>query len=166
MKATIRQFGVAVLLIFFSSTAIWVPASAADEVPSLDTAEAELTALLHYFLANSSTEAAHAKFWADDLVYTSSNGTRFGKDAIMEGFASDGESEEAPAEDDGPTLVYTGEDVNVQVFGEAAIVTFRLVGTPDDGSAPSEYFNGGTFVKRQGAWRAVSWQATIIPAED
>ncbi|MGI9200763.1 MAG: nuclear transport factor 2 family protein [Woeseiaceae bacterium] len=165
MKSSIRQFGFAVLLIFFSATGIWVPAAAADEVPSLDTAEAELTALLHYFLANSNTEAAHAKFWADDLVYTSSNGTRFGKDAIMEGFASGGDDDEAPAENEGPTLVYTGEDVKVQVFGETAIVTFRLVGTPDDGSAPSEYFNSGTFVKRQGAWRAVSWQATIIPAE-
>jgi len=165
MKLTIRQFGVAVLLSFFSCTAVWVPASAADEVSSLDTEQAELTALLHYFLANSSTEAAHAKFWADDLVYTSSNGTRFGKNAIMEGLASDSENEEAAAENEGPTLVYTGEDVNVQVFGDTAIITFRLVGTPDDGSAPSEYFNSGTFLKRQGAWRAVSWQATIIPAE-
>ena len=143
------------------------PAAAEDQ-----SQQAELTAMLHDFLANSSTEAAHAKFWADDLVYTSSNGTRFGKDSIMEGFApSDAEEaveeeEDAAEEDDSPAMVYTGEDVKVQVYGTTAIVTFRLVGTPDDGSANSEYFNSGTFLKRDGAWRVVSWQATIIPPGD
>ncbi len=132
-----------------------------DAVPPSDTATAELTALLQYFLENSGTEAAHAKFWADDLVYTSSNGTRFGKSDIMEGFAAEGA-------DDGeaPSTVYSGEDVNVQVFGTTAVVTFRLVGTPDDASEISQYYNSGTFLKRQGIWQAVSWQATIIPPAD
>jgi len=126
-----------------------------DAVPSSDTATAELTAILHYFLTHSSTEAAHAKFWADDLVYTSSDGTRFGKAEILADFA-DEESEE-------PDTVYSGEDVNIQVFGTTAVVTFRLVGTPDDGSENSQYFNSGTFLKRHGMWQAVSWQATVIP---
>lgn len=133
-----------------------------DAVPSSDTAKAELTASVHYFLKNSSTEAAHAKFWSEDLVYTSSSGSRYGKADIMSGFA---EENEAVEEDEEPTTVYTGEDVNIQVFGTTAVVTFRLVGTPDDGSATSEYFNSGTFVKQHGAWQAVNWQATIIPAE-
>ncbi len=25
------------------------------------------------------------------------------------------------------------------------------------------YFNTGTFLKREGKWQAVAWQATIIP---
>lgn len=162
MVSLIRRMGIcsALGLVALSSLAI-SPAAAED-----DGAEAELRAMLHDFLANSSTEAAHARFWADDLVYTSSNGTRFGKDSIMEGFAAGDEEEEEPVdqdEDQGPALVYTGEDVKVQVYGTTAIVTFRLVGTPDDDSANNEYFNSGTFLKRDGEWRVVSWQATIIP---
>jgi len=129
---------------------------------------AELTAMLHFFLANSSTEEAHQHFWAEDLVYTSSNGTRFGKADIMQGFAEpeeEGAEEEAEEESDGPNVVYTGEDVNVQLFGTTAVVTFRLVGTPDDGSAIQSYFNSGTFLKRHGEWQVVVWQATIIPDE-
>jgi hypothetical protein len=56
----------------------------------------EITALLQDFLANSHKEAAHERFWAEDLVYSSSAGLRFGKAEIMEGFASnDGEIEDA-----------------------------------------------------------------------
>ena len=163
----IRRFAVCSLLGLVALSGLAISPAAADD----GSAQAELTAMLHDFLANSSTEAAHAKFWADDLVYTSSNGTRFGKDSIMEGFAA-GDAEEAAEnedeaqEDQGPALVYTGEDVKVQVYGTTAIVTFRLVGTPDDGSANNEYFNSGTFLKRDGAWRVVSWQATIIVPGD
>jgi NAD(P)-dependent dehydrogenase (short-subunit alcohol dehydrogenase family) len=134
-----------------------------DAALSSDASTAELTAMLHDFLANSSTEAAHAKFWADDLVYTSSNGTRFGKEELMGNFAAEDGAEETEEDSDEPETVYSGEDVSIQVFGTTAIVTFRLVGTPDDGSELSEYYNSGTFLKRHGMWQAVSWQATIIP---
>lgn len=120
--------------------------------------ETELTAMLQQFLAAAGEEEAHARFWADDLVYTSSNGTRRGKAEIMAGFESTGEEESA-----GPDMVYSGEDVNVQIYGTTAVVTFRLVGTPADGSEVKNYFNTGTFLKRGGQWQAVAWQATIIP---
>lgn len=50
-----------------------VPLSAADD-------RAVLEALLNRFLAGASVNdvATHDRFWADDLVYTSSNGTRLG----------------------------------------------------------------------------------------
>ncbi len=118
-----------------------------------------LTSMLDDFLANATEQEAHAQFWADDLVYTSSNGTRFGKADIMAGF----ENEESEGE--GPEMSYSGEDVNVQVFGTTAVVTFKLVGTPADGSDVKSYFNTGTFLKRGGKWRAVAWQATVIPAD-
>ena len=167
MISTIRRMGVCLIvgLVAFGSLAL-SPLAAADDGTQAD--DAELRAMLHAFLAHSGTEAAHEYFWADDLVYTSSNGTRFGKSDIMEGFAAsteDAPEEQEEQEEPGPTLVYTGEDVKVQIYGTTAIVTFRLVGTPDDGSAKSEYFNSGTFLKRDGEWRVVSWQATIIPAE-
>jgi NAD(P)-dependent dehydrogenase (short-subunit alcohol dehydrogenase family) len=135
-----------------------------DAVPATDNAVAELTTKLHEFLENSSSEDAHANFWADDLVYTSSNGTRFGKADIMSGFAATADDAE-DAEGEEPSVVYTGEDVQVQVFGTTAVVTFKLVGTPDDGSAGQQYYNSGTFLKRHGVWQAVNWQATKTPAE-
>ena len=170
MLSTIRRLGVvfvfAILSIagFSSSSAIAAEQGAQKAVQPSDSATAELTALLHYFLANSATEAAHAKIWSDDLVYTSSNGSRYGKADIMGNFADEDEPEEATEESEGPQTVYTGEDVNIQVFGTTAVVTFRLVGTPDDGSETSQYFNSGTFVKQHGSWQAVMWQATIIPS--
>jgi len=118
----------------------------------------ELTAMLHKFLGTSDKREAHVDFWADDLVYTSSNGTRFGKADILSGF-----EEPAEAEDAGPAMAYTGEDVKIQLFGTTAIVTFQLVGTPDDGSDVLNFYNTGTFLKRGGQWRAVAWQATVIP---
>ena len=123
--------------------------------------EALLTQLLERFLdgASRGDPEAHRRFWDDDLVYTSSGGERFGKAEILEGLESAGE-DEAPAVD------YSAEDIRVRVYGDAAVVAFRLVGAPADGSAPSRYFNTGSFVRRADGWRAVAWQATRIPAPD
>jgi len=126
-------------------------AMASDDVDAL-------TAMLQQFLGTSDKREAHEVFWAEDLVYTSSNGTRVGKADIMAGFDEPDEEESA-----GPVVAYTGEDVKVQLFGTTAIVTFKLVGTPDDGSEIKHYFNTGTFLKRGGKWQAVAWQATVIP---
>ncbi len=123
-----------------------------------NTDESELTTMLHEFLSSSEKQEAHATFWADDLVYTSSSGERFGKADIMSGF-EETDSEESTE----PAVAYTGEDVKVQLFGTTAVVTFQLIGTPDDESGVKNYFNTGTFLKRDGNWQAVAWQATVIP---
>ena len=123
----------------------------------------DLTALLHEFLAAADKAEMHERFWADDLVYSSSAGLRFGKADIMAGFAS--ASEEAAE----PAVVYSGEDVDVRLYGDTAVVAFRLVGTPADASgdeAVQRYFNTGMFVRHDGTWQAVAWQATKIPAEE
>ena len=124
-----------------------------------------LAAMLHDFLANSATAAAHEKFWADDLVYSSSAGLRFGKADIMKGFeASDDEAASDP-----PDMVYTGEDVDVRLYDDMAVVAFKLVGTPTDAAAADDvlyYYNTGTFLKRDGVWRVVAWQATKIPPDE
>jgi hypothetical protein len=120
----------------------------------------DLAAMLHEFLAGADNAAAHDKFWADELVYTSSSGTRTSKAEIMQGFA---EADEDTSTAAGP--VYTGEDLQIQIFGTTAIVAFRLVATPvgADDSAVQSYFNTGTFLKRNGVWKVVAWQATKIP---
>jgi len=118
----------------------------------------ELTTMLQTFLASADQKESHVKFWADDLVYTSSDGSRFGKADILSGF-TDADDNMKPES----AIRYTGKDVKVQLFGTTAVVTFQLVGTPDDGSEVKNYFNSGTFLKRGGKWQAVSWQATVIP---
>jgi len=127
----------------------------------------DLTSLLQDFLSNSDKEAAHARFWADDLVYSSSAGLRFGKADIMEGFASsDDEAEDA---DSVPAIAYSGEDVDVRLYGDMAVVAFKLVGTPTDEASGADmmyYFNTGTFLKRDGIWQVVAWQATRIPSNE
>ena len=116
----------------------------------------ELTGLVSSFLSAADDRTAHQKFWADDLVYTSSSGTRVDKAEILSGFSQE---DTAAA----PTIVYSAEDLDVRVYDDAAVVAFRLVGTPTDGSRVLYYFNTGTFLKRGGVWQAVAWQATKIP---
>ena len=131
-----------------------------------DSADAdELTVMLQEFLAGASGAAAHERFWAEDLVYTSSRGTRTTKAEIMQGFsAADND------ESEGPGPVYSAEDIQIRVYGTAAVVAFRLVATPAGEYAQSGtdsvvqyYFNTGTFLKRDGRWQVVAWQATRIP---
>jgi ketosteroid isomerase-like protein len=131
----------------------------------------ELTNMLNTFLACASVNdvAAHDRFWAEDLIYTSSSGERIGKADIMNGLntpapANEGEAAAAPT-------VYTAEDIRIQQYGDTAIVAFKLVGTTQaaagNTSASPEilyYYNTGTFLRRDGQWRVVAWQATRIPA--
>jgi hypothetical protein len=120
----------------------------------------DIEAMLHEFLAAAHLQPVHATFWAEDLIYTSSDGSRIGKAEIMAGFDGAEGSDEAPA------MVYSGEEVKIRVFDDAAVVTFKLIGTPTDKSADEVvlyYFNTGTFLKRDGVWQVVAWQATKIP---
>jgi len=122
----------------------------------------DIESLLREFLAAAHVEAAHASFWAEDLVYTSSDGSRFGKAEIMSGF------DEVVASDESPETVYSAEELTVRVFDDAAVVTFRLVGRPTDKSLQQDvlyYFNTGTLLKRDGVWQVVAWQATKTPPQ-
>jgi uncharacterized protein YciI len=136
------------------------PAPPAPPAP----AAAELTALLNEFLAGASRSdaAIHDRFWADDLVYTRAAGQRLGKAEIL----SDVRSAAAP-KPGAPATTYGAEDVRIQQYGDTAIVAFRLVGTTGAGASATAdtYLNTGTFVKRDGRWQAVAWQATRVPAE-
>lgn len=118
----------------------------------------ELASLVEDFLANTHLAETHEKFWANDLVYTSSNGTRFGKGEILSGF-----DEDPGVASDWPT--YSAEDMAVRIHGDTGVVTFKLVGTPpaDSEESVSYYFNTGTFLRRHGVWQAIAWQATKIP---
>lgn len=101
----------------------------------------------------------HDRFWAEDLIYTSSNGSRTTKADIMGGMS------EAADRSEEPSTRYHAEEVQVKLYGRMAVVAFKLVAVstePDDNDR-MEYYNTGTFVKQKGEWRAVAWQATKIP---
>jgi Domain of unknown function (DUF4440) len=121
---------------------------------------AELTKLLNDFLAATNDPAMHERFWADDLIYTRSAGGRVTKSEILRDMRS------APAPKPGdPKIVYSAEDVRIQQYGDTAILAFRLVSTTTlaESSQVATFLNSGTFVKRNGKWQVVSWQATRAP---
>jgi ketosteroid isomerase-like protein len=123
---------------------------------------AELTNLLKEFLAGASRNdaATHDRFWAEDLIYTGSSGRRIGKADIMR------DMRPAPAPKPGdPTTTYGAEDIRIQQYGDTAVVAFRLVGRTEKGgkTVVANYLNSGTFLKRNGRWQVVNWQATRMP---
>lgn len=119
--------------------------------------------LLGEFLTGASQNDAeiHGRFWAEDLIYTSSNGERVTKQMIMDGLGDD-----SPNESD-QTPQYHAEETQIQLFDDMAVVAFKLVAvTPGSaGEERMEFYNTGTFQKRDGQWKAVAWQATRIPEE-
>ena len=131
---------------------------------------AELHRMLDEFMAGATVNdaAAHDRFWADDLIYTSSSGERFGKAEIMKGLSAAKADPSSVSEE--PVMGYGAEDVRIQQYGDTAIVAFTLVGTKaGDATAGTpestqRFFNTGTFLRRDGTWKVVAWQATRIPA--
>lgn len=121
---------------------------------------AELTKLLNDFLAGAGKNDAgvHERFWAEELIYTGSSGRRVSKADIMKDVRS------SPAAPAGERTTYSAEDVRIQQYGDTAIVAFRLVGKVEKGNSTSvtNYLNSGTFLKRNGKWQVVNWQATRL----
>ena len=80
---------------------------------------------------------------------------------------AENETEKASASVD-----YRAEDTDIRLFGDTAVIAFRLVAEPGSVNAggkqaeKTEFFNTGTFVKRDGKWQAVAWQATKIPPDE
>lgn len=117
----------------------------------------KLTQLLHTFMegASNNDRENHDAFWAEDLIYTSSNGTRFGKAEIMAGFDTETDVSETTK------TIYTAEEVQINIFDDMAVVAFKMKGTT--GEAVQYYYNSGTFLNRNNNWQVVNWQATKIP---
>jgi hypothetical protein len=126
----------------------------------------ELTQLLRQFLEGASHNdlKMHERFWAEDLIYTSSSGHRRNKNDIRRDVAKEASSPEAKGEE----TRYTADDIRIQQYGTTAIVAFELVGTvtKEGKTETNHYLNTGTFLKRDGKWQAVAWQATKKAADD
>jgi Domain of unknown function (DUF4440) len=136
-----------------------LPAQTAADTP-------ELTKLLQDFLAGASKNdiAMHNRFWADELVYTSALGRRKSKADIMRELRE--ETKATPKPEEG-TTVYTAEDIRIQQYNDTAVVAFRLVATTERAGTKEvkNFLNTGTFLKRNGKWQVIAWQATALPKE-
>ncbi|WP_066966461.1 nuclear transport factor 2 family protein [Microbulbifer sp. Q7] len=132
-----------------------------------------LNDLLNQFLAGAADDIqVHQRFWADDLIYTSSSGQRFGKAVIIDGMQKAEEEEKNSRNEEveaSAPMRYRAEDTDIRLLDNTAIIAFRLIAEPasssDKQAKKMEFFNTGTFVKRDGEWRALAWQATKIPPE-
>ena len=132
--------------------------------PDAARTRSEIATLLTTFLtpAVNNSAAGHERFWADDLVYTSSSGKVMSKADILNSFAAVPKSAAAAAGKPGP--VFSAEDILVRPYGNMAALTFRLVEHDPDGKV-STFRNSGTFLLRNGTWQAVTWQATRVTAQ-
>jgi len=100
--------------------------------------------------------STYNRFFADDVIYTRNSGQVVTKKDIL-------------ADTGNPTVpranaMFTGEDFTVHQYGNLAVVNFRLVmhATDKDTPVTHSFRNTGTFMKRNGQWQAVAWQATPI----
>jgi ketosteroid isomerase-like protein len=122
------------------------------------TATQEVTALLREFIAaaGSGDRAIFDKFFADDVIYTRASGVVITKASIMEGLGKPAPASEGKSS-------YSAEDITVHEYGDTVIVAFRLEGKTEhaDGNVDTAHYrNTGTFLRRNGRWQVVAWQAT------
>jgi Domain of unknown function (DUF4440) len=129
--------------------------------PDAGRTRSEIATMLTTFLtpAVNNSAAGHARFWADDLVYTSSAGKVMRKADIMKSIAD--EPKPAAGDQAKPGPVFTAEDILVRPYNNMAALTFRLVEHDPDGKI-STFRNSGTFLLRNGKWQAITWQATRV----
>jgi hypothetical protein len=102
--------------------------------------------------------AVHARFWADDLIYTSGRGEVKSKAEIVAGVAAAAQG----LKTDTPRTTYAAEEIRVRPYGNFAALNFRLLVNNPDGTRWYSR-NSGTFIWRSGQWQVVTWQATREP---
>lgn len=117
----------------------------------------QLTETIEEFLYGASINdpQAHAQFWANELTYTSSRGSRYDKNTLMSGL----QGVEAYNPDNVMTW-YGAEDIQIKPLGEAVIVNFTLTSTTE-GEVTDRFYNTGVFVHRDDRWQAINWNATV-----
>ncbi len=156
---TIRKLGALIALACLTTT---MSAHGGDAKP--ERTRREISEMLTTFLtpAVNNSSAGHERFWADDLVYTSSTGKVMSKADILKSFPEDTKPKTEQKPED--RAVFTAEDVLVRPYGDTAALTFRLVERDADGKI-SYFRNSGTFLLRNGKWQAITWQATRVAPE-
>jgi ketosteroid isomerase-like protein len=118
----------------------------------------ELTTLLHNFLdgAAKGDKAAFERFFDEDVIYTRAVGAVIDRASILKNVE--------PPKPGEPADHYDAEDILVHQKGDVAVMNFRLVVEAEEHGKPekSYYRNTGTFLRENGQWKVIAWQATPI----
>ncbi|HEV7553479.1 MAG TPA: nuclear transport factor 2 family protein [Candidatus Angelobacter sp.] len=134
-------------------------AQATKPAAQQDAATQQVTQLVRDFLANvpKNDPKIFQEFFADDVIYTRAVGVTVAKADILKNI-------DARAAAD-PQAKFEADDFTVHPYGEMAVVNFRLIAHNAENGQPTTvyYRNTGTFLKRNGKWQAVAWQATKVP---
>jgi ketosteroid isomerase-like protein len=153
----LRMFAVAALVPMMALAQSNAQAQKSAARPQ-DAATQQVTQLVRDFLANvpKNDPKVFQEFFADDVIYTRATGLTVTKADILKNIDVRATST--------PEATFEADDFTVHTYGEMAIVNFRLIGHNVDKDKLTTYFrNTGTFLKRNGKWQAVAWQATKVP---
>jgi len=147
----LRMFAVAALLPMMAM------AQAAKAANPQETAVVQqVTQRVRDFLSNvpKNDPKVFQDFFADDVIYTRATGLTVNKTQIIQNIDVRAASD--------PQATYEADDFTVHPYGDVAVVNFRLImHNVENGKPVTAYFrNTGTFLKRDGKWQAVAWQAT------
>ncbi|MBZ5530157.1 MAG: nuclear transport factor 2 family protein [Acidobacteriia bacterium] len=164
----LRMFAVAALLPMMASGAIAQSAKVATSSVTSAAMSAEDSATIQQvtqrvrdFLANvpKNDPKVFEDFFADDVIYTRSAGVTVTKADILKNIDVRASNE--------PQATFGADDFTVHPYGTVAVVNFRLImHNQENGKETISYFrNTGTFLKRNGKWQAVAWQATKVPED-
>lgn len=158
-RRNLRLFVVAAVLPFMASNLPAQPSKAAPASVTENATSRQLTQMVHDFLAAvpRGDRQVFEAFFADDVIYTRSAGMTVDKNEILRNIGVRATNE--------PNATYEADDFTVHPYGTVAIVNFRLIQhNQQDGKKETNYFRDtGTFLKRNGKWQVVAWQATRVP---
>jgi ketosteroid isomerase-like protein len=165
-RSGLKLFAVAALLPMMASGAIIHHAAGETATTITMSADDSATAKaleqrVRDFLANvpKNDKNVFEDFFADDVIYTRSAGVTVSKADIIKNIGVRAANE--------PEATFDSDDFTVHPYGEFAVVNFRLImhNTVNGKQETATFRNTGTFMKRNGKWQAVAWQATKVPAE-
>ena len=161
MKARLLQLSSAVILPLVMGAVMLHGSGPVQTTGSKNKADARATVqqiekLVRNFLADvpKNDKKVFEEFFADDVVYTRASGVTVTKADIIKNIDVRATNE--------PNATFEADNITVHPYGDMAVVNFRLV---QHVGADTNYFrNTGTFLKRNGKWQAVAWQATKVPS--
>ena len=154
----LRMFAVAALLPMMALAQENKPAASSEDKATIQ----HVTQMVQEFLTAvpKGEKQTFDNFFADDVIYTRSAGVTVTKADIIKNIDVRAVNE--------PTATFSADDFTVHPYGNMAVVNFRLImSTQDSGKTEATYFrNTGTFLKRNGKWQVVAWQATKVPVAE
>lgn len=161
----LKLFALAAILPVMTSGALIQTAPALPARPGVVAADEhgalslQLIERVRTFLANvpKNDPKVFQDFFAEDVIYTRAAGVTVDKAEILKNIDVRATNE--------TKATFDSDDFTVHTYGDTAVVNFRLImHNTVDGKTETAYFrNTGTFLKRNGIWQAVAWQATRVP---